>query len=826
SNTPPDSYSAASHFGGVAPQPGRLATVSPTKGYKDAIVVPAITADNFELKHGLLTLVTNKKFFGNDKEDPHAYVRYFNKVTSTLKFPNVRNTFLELHQLDTFYNSLNSKDQDSLNSAAGVTDGNVYHDNIQEFVSQASAVNYNQGITSYRPSMMLNQIRPPGYPPVPNSQNVQLNKRNNQNRFNQNQNRENNFNQGYVYQPPFFQPPAYQAPAYQAPAPQTQGQNMQYQLTNLTDLHTKFVNSNNASTSSSSTLHRKTISNSRSDLKAINTQSGMSYDGPQIPPPPSFHPKTKTPEIQISKPISEPVNSSVSALKPKLRPSIPYPSRMQDQKLHDKANDQREKFSQIFKDLNFNISFADALILMPKFGPSIKSLLTNKDKLYELASTPLNEHYSMVLLNKLPKKLGDPGKFLIPCDFSEKAQCLALADLGASINLMPLSMWSKLSLPDLTPMCMTLELADRSISRPVRVAEDVYVKVEEILLMCSKEVLGFSDVIASGNPTPYYDLIFSTTSPTLTPFGNSDFLLEEVDAFLALDDDPPSPKVDQSYLDPEGDILLLEAFLNDDPSSPLNKGNYMPEVHKEQKINEAKYDKSSIDEPIEVELKDLAPTSNMHFWKKLSDIKGIDPEFCTHKILMEEDFEPAVQHQRRVNLQIYDVIKQKVIKLLDASLWVSPVHCVPKKGGFTVVENEDNELILTRLVTGWRVCIDYQKLNEATRKDHFPLLFMDQMLERLAGNQYYCFLDGFFGYFQIPIDLKDQEKTTFTCPYGTFAYRRMPFRLCNAPGTFQMCMMVIFHDMIEKTMEVFMNDFLVFTKANLGYYFIAQKSQS
>ncbi|GJT52163.1 reverse transcriptase domain-containing protein [Tanacetum coccineum] len=203
---------------------------------------------------------------------------------------------------------------------------------------------------------------------------------------------------------------------------------------------------------------------------------------------------------------------------------------------------------------------------------------------------------------------------------------------------------------------------------------------------------------------------------------------------------------------------------------------------------------------------------------KLSDIKGINPEFCSHKILMEEDYEPAVQHQRRVNPKIHDVIKKEVEKLLDAGLiypisdspWVSPVHCVPKKGGMTVVTNDENELVPTRLVTGWRVCIDYRKLNEATRKDHFPLPFMDQMLERLAGNEYYCFLDGFSGYFQIPIDPKDQEKTTFTCPYGTFAYRRMPFGLCNAPGTFQRCMMAIFHDMIEKTMEVFMDDFLVF----------------
>nr|GEV54398.1 DNA-directed DNA polymerase [Tanacetum cinerariifolium] len=266
-------------------------------------------------------------------------------------------------------------------------------------------------------------------------------------------------------------------------------------------------------------------------------------------------------------------------------------------------------------------------------------------------------------------------------------------------------------------------------------------------------------------------------------------------------------------------------------------------------ITGTKNDKSSINEPPEVELKDLPPHLEYAFLEgddklpviiakdfsveekaalikvlkshkhaiawKLSDIKIIYPKFCTHKILMEDNFEPAVQHQRRVNLKIHDVIKKEVLKLLDAELiypisdspWVSPVHCVPKNGGFTVVENEENELILTRLVTGWRVCIDYRKLNEATHKDHFPLYFMDQMLQRLAGNEYYCFLDGFSSYFQIPIDPKDQEKTTFTCPYRTFTYRRMPFGLCNASGTFQRCMMAIFHDRIEKTMKVFIDDF-------------------
>nr|GEU40723.1 reverse transcriptase domain-containing protein [Tanacetum cinerariifolium] len=268
----------------------------------------------------------------------------------------------------------------------------------------------------------------------------------------------------------------------------------------------------------------------------------------------------------------------------------------------------------------------------------------------------------------------------------------------------------------------------------------------------------------SRNPTPSTERIFSNSSPTLTPFGDSDFLLEETDAFLAIDDEPISPKIDNCYYDSEGDILLLEEFLNDDPSSP-------PLPLQELKVVEPTNKKSSIDEPYLKDeektalIKDLKSHKQALAWK-LSDIKGINLKFCTHKILMEDDFKLVVQQQRRVNPKIHEVIKKDVLKLLVAGLiyhisdspWVSPVHCVPKKGGFTVIENEENKLIPTRLVMGWRVCIDYQKLNDVTHKDHFPLPFMDQMLEILAGNEYYCFLDGFSGYFQIPIDLKIKKR--------------------------------------------------------------------
>ena len=201
----------------------------------------------------------------------------------------------------------------------------------------------------------------------------------------------------------------------------------------------------------------------------------------------------------------------------------------------------------------------------------------------------------------------------------------------------------------------------------------------------------------------------------------------------------------------------------------------------------------------------------------LADLKGIRPSMCMHRILLEEGYKPSVEAQRRLNPSMKEVVRKEVLKWLDTgviypisdSAWVSPVQVVPKKGGTTVIRTENNILLPSRTVTGWRIFIDYRKLNKATRKDHFPLPFLDQMLDRLAGHEYYCFLDGYSGYNQIAIAPEDQEKTTFTCPYGTFAFRWMPFGLCNAPGTFQRCMMAIFSDMVETTIEIFMDDFSV-----------------
>nr|GFC27107.1 reverse transcriptase domain-containing protein [Tanacetum cinerariifolium] len=334
--------------------------------------------------------------------------------------------------------------------------------------------------------------------------------------------------------------------------------------------------------------------------------------------------------------------------------------------------------------MSFEIIFTDALILMPKFTSTLKALIENKEKLSEMARTTINEHCSAVILNKLPRKLGDPRKFLIPCEFYGMDECLALADLGASINLMPLSEWEGLSLLELTPTCVTLKLADRSLSKPIGIAKDVSFKVRVFhfpadfvvidfepdprvplilgrcflktsralidvhkgeLTLCigneaitynldqtvrysanynqltankidviesaceeySQEVPGFTNVTASGTPTPQNDPIIFATSPTLTPFGDSDFLLfEEADAFLGLEDDLDSPKINPFYYDPKGDILLLVAILNSEPSPPLpNQEQNLPSLKEELKAYEAQTVKSSGDEPPEVELKDL-----------------------------------------------------------------------------------------------------------------------------------------------------------------------------------------------------------------------------
>ncbi|GJU80177.1 reverse transcriptase domain-containing protein [Tanacetum coccineum] len=596
---------------------------APTEGYEDAIVIPEINT-NFELKHGLINLVQNKQFFGHDKEDPHAHIRYFNKITSTMRFPDVPSTSIKL-MLFPF----------SLEVVAKVSSNSSTLGISPDVVALTTEVSELKNVMK---TMLIDKQKA------------------------------------------------------QAPVPVKA---VEKSYVTCGEMLSKFVNSNTASSSSSGSLPSNTVTNPKEDLKGITTRIGVAYQGPTIP-------TTSSPRVVERR--TESVVVPVSASMPNLKPSIPYPSKQNDEKRRVNANEQKEKFYKIFKDMSFEISFMDALTLMPKFASTLKALIENKEKL----------------------------------NVYEGELTLRVGNEAITYNL------------------------DQTSRYLVNYNDMTTNRIDVVELACeeySQEIIGFSDVIASGNNTPGYDPIVSNSSPTLTPFGDSDFLLlEEADAFLALADDRTSPE--------------------------------------ELKICEAKTAKSSIDEPPEVELKDLPPHLEYAFLKDNNKL----PVIIAKDLSIDEKTA---------------LIKKEVEKLLDAGLiyqisdspWVSLVHCVPKKGGMTVVTNDENELVPTRLVTGWRVCIDYRKLNEATRKDHFPLPFMDQMLKRLAGNEYYCFLDGFSDYFQIPIDPKDQEKTTFTCPYGTFAYRRMPFGLCNAPGTFQSHFMVkegivLGHKISKKGIEV------------------------
>ncbi|GJV54498.1 reverse transcriptase domain-containing protein [Tanacetum coccineum] len=534
-------------------------------------------------------------------------------------------------------------------------DGNTFpefRDNIQGYVS-AAAVNYNQGNSGYHPPSVANQIRPPGF--------AQPNVQNNQNRFSQPQgyNRGNNFNQDTSYQAPIQQNQVVPLSELEKikkinevniKAMQAQINNVKNELRNemqtsiqasmsnqtneLKNMMASFFQMNTASTSGSGSLPSNTIANPKGELKAITTRSGLVLDGPSVPmPPPFINPeederaeetltypklaeytiKVLPPLVQKAKPLS--LRNYVVHQRDPRHPHIPYPLRMNQEKQQEKDEVQIHKFWQI--------------------------LLSNKEKLLERANTPLNENCSAVILKKLPKKLGDPGKFLISCGFS-KLKCKALADLGASINLMPLSVWKKLGLLELISTRMTLELANRAIYTPAGIARDVFVPVGKFTLPADFVIIDYEsdprvplilgpflrtaralidvhgeemiprdgderltlnmrhdtssysnqphkesinmidfcnvsyedyleDLFAtnhlSGNPTLISDPIVSS-SPTLTSLEESDLVWEEFKAYLASDSFPP--RSDDTDFDSEGDLRLIEEFLNNDPSSPLH----------------------------------------------------------------------------------------------------------------------------------------------------------------------------------------------------------------------------------------------------------------
>ncbi|GAU47094.1 hypothetical protein TSUD_369270 [Trifolium subterraneum] len=443
------------------------------------------------------------------------------------------------------------------------------------------------------------------------------------------------------------------------------------------------------------------------------------------------------------------------------------------------------------------------------------------------------------LSQTLPQKCKDPGVFAIPCSIGDRKFENCMLDLGAGINVMPTSVYNNLDLGPLQPTGLIVQLANRSNARPVGVLEDVLVQVNDLIFPADFYILDMEGETNSSRAPIILGRPFMRTAKTKVDVYDGTMSMEFGDIVVKFNifDAMKHPLEEHSvfYIDLV-DETCPEFFSADFPSlsdfddiyscdlctntnicsvcakieSALQNNNF----HTGEVVNEAVCTvevldipavptKPSIEQPPSLELKPLPENLKYAYLEEnemlphkkaigwtLADIPGISPAMCMHRILLEEGAKVVRQPQRRLKPLILDVVKKEVTKLLQAGIiypisdssWVSPVQVVPKKSGLTV----------------------------ATRKDHFPLPFIDQMLERLAGKPHYCFLDGFSGYFQIHIAPEDQEKTTFTCPFGTFVYRRMPFGLCNAPGTFQRCMASIFSDFIENCMEVFMDDFTIY----------------
>ncbi|XP_071939675.1 uncharacterized protein [Coffea arabica] len=532
------------------------------------------------------------------------------------------------------------------------------------------------------------------------------------------------------------------------------------------------------------------------NVSAMTLRSGKEVQGPE-----PVIPKDKD-EERIEKELEEEGRDNKNAKVPsnqvptaKTNPP-PFPSRLEKPKKQDKEKEVLE----IFRKVEINIPLLDAIKQVPRYAKFLRDLCANRKRLKGDERVIVGENVSAILQRKLPPKCGDPGMFTIPCRIGNTLIGKAMLDLGASINVMPKSIYASLNLGPLKETGIIIQLADRTNAYPDGLIEDVLEVFEiegrdelEVVLTRHFESETISGVELSEElkcvigslqtlPTTKtrYDL-----APIFIPEPHKRLLPSVVQApVLEL---KPLPK------------HLKYAYLGEGETLPVIISAGLSKIQEDRLLRVLREHKQAIG------------------WT-IADIKGISPAVCMHRIRLEENAKPIRQAQRRLNPLMMEVVKKEILKLLDVGIifaisdspWVSPVQVVPKKAGVTVESNQEGELVPIRKPTGWRQCIDYRKLNAVTKKDHFPLPFIDQMVERLACRAYYCFLDGFSGYFQIAIAPEDQEKTTFTCPFGTFAYRRMPFGLCNAPATFQRCMVSIFSEYVEKIIEVFMDDFSVY----------------
>ncbi|XP_057723862.1 uncharacterized protein LOC130939805 [Arachis stenosperma] len=615
---------------------------------------------------------------------------------------------------------------------------------------------------------------------------------------------------------------------------------MSAQLSNLTDMISKMSMSSSNNThqpSNSSILPFQPQPNPKGGLNVITLRLGTTLE--EIPP--RVMEDIHEEEVVVEAPHEEDEvgkrhdEEGVSLKEPKRKAimdesiPIPFPSLVKKAK---KTPEFDLNMTQVFKKVEVTIPLLDAIQQIPKYAKFLKDLRTHKDRIGELETLSLDSSISS-LMEPIPRKCSDPGPYLVSCCIGGCTFHDCMCDLGACVSIMPLSIFVRLNLAPLKKSAAKFALADKSVITVMEIAEDVLVAIKDLVFPIDFYILEMPPTENRSSSSVLLGRPFLKTSKFKLDAFTGTYSFKVGDKTIKFN-------LEEAMKHPSKEHLILRCDVIDEVVAEVREEDHNKLCYhtvEETDHREGEHEKvvenelRELDEkepqleaksklkPLPSHLKYAFLEDNQKFpviiaselsseeeeklldvrrkYKKaigwsLADIIGIDPRECMHSIFLQEGARPVRQPQQRLNPTIHDVVKKEVTRLLDASIiypisdseWVSPVQVVSKKSGITVVKKDDGEVVTKRVQNSWRVCIDYRRLNAATRKDHYPLPFIDQMLDHLAGKSHYCFFDGFTGYFQIHIAPEDQEKTTFTCPFGTFAYKRMPFGLCNAPATF------------------------------------------